>query len=91
MTTKNDVSLTQMAEEILNKISNSIKKTFTGLISVSREFQKCIASNPSNQSMEGPSLILENQPKLAVVASTALPCPICWDFMQYIFEILEAC
>ena len=39
---------TQRAEEILNKISNNINKTYTGLISVLQGFQKCIAWNPSN-------------------------------------------
>ena len=34
---------TQRAEEILNKISNNINKTSTGLISVLQGFQKCIA------------------------------------------------
>ena len=38
---------TQRAEAILNKISNSINKTYTGLISVLQGFQKCIARNPS--------------------------------------------
>ena len=33
----------QRAEEILNKISNNINKTYTGLISVLQGFQKCIA------------------------------------------------
>ena len=33
----------QRAEEILNKILNNINKTYTGLISVLQEFQKCIA------------------------------------------------
>ena len=40
---KNDVSLTQRAEEIINKISNNINKTNTSLISVPQGFQKCIA------------------------------------------------
>ena len=35
-------SSSQRAEEILNKISNNIKKTYTGLISVLQGFQKCI-------------------------------------------------
>ena len=34
--------------------------------------------------------ILANGPKLAMLASTALPCPSCQDFIQYIFGILEA-
>ena len=34
---------TQRAEAILNKISNSINKTYTGLISVLQGLQKCIA------------------------------------------------
>ena len=34
---------TQRAKEILNKISNNINKTYTGLISFLQEFQKCIA------------------------------------------------
>ena len=38
----------QRAEAILNKISNNINKTHTGLISVVQEFQICIAWNPSN-------------------------------------------
>ena len=33
---------------------------------------------------------LANRPALAVLAGTALPCPICQDFMQYLFGILEA-
>ena len=36
------------AEVILNKISNIINKTHTGLISVLQGFQKYIAWNPSN-------------------------------------------
>ena len=35
--------ITQRAEAILNKISNIINKTHTGLISVLQGFQKCIA------------------------------------------------
>ena len=38
----------QRAETILNKISNIINKTYTGLMSVLQGFQKCIAWNPSN-------------------------------------------
>jgi len=36
-------NLAQRAEEILNKISNNINKTYAGLISVLQGFQKCIA------------------------------------------------
>ena len=36
-------SSSQRAEEILNKISNNINKTYTGLTSVLQGFQKCIA------------------------------------------------
>ena len=36
-------SRSQRAEAILNKISNIINKTHTGLISVLQGFQKCIA------------------------------------------------
>ena len=35
-------TITQKAEVILNKISNNINKTHTGLISVLQGFQKCI-------------------------------------------------
>ena len=38
----------QWAEAILNKISNIINITYTGLISVLQGLQKCIAWNPSN-------------------------------------------
>ena len=44
----NQFPLSQRAEEILNKISDNINKTYTGLISVLQGFQKCIAWNPSN-------------------------------------------
>ena len=37
------ITLPQRAEVILNKISNNINKTYSGLISVLQEFQKCIA------------------------------------------------
>ena len=43
-----DQSCSQRAEGTLNKISNNISKTYTGLISVLQGFQKCIAWNPSN-------------------------------------------
>ena len=36
-------SHSQRVEEILNKISNNINKTYTGLISVLQGFKKCIA------------------------------------------------
>ena len=79
------------AEANLDKISNNINKTHTGLISVLQGFQKCVATRAgrANQhSRFGP--ILANWPKLAVLASTVLPCPNCQDFMQHIFGILEA-
>ena len=42
-----NVTISQSAEAILNKISNNIKQTYIGLISVLQGFQKCIAWNPS--------------------------------------------
>ena len=37
------LSRPQRAEAILNKITNNINKTYTGLINVLQGFQKCIA------------------------------------------------
>ena len=44
---------TQRAEAILNKISNNINKTHTGLISVLKGFQKCIALDTRNRAWKG--------------------------------------
>jgi len=46
--------MTQRAEEILNGISNIIKGTYTGLISVLLGFRKCVAWNPGSWGVEGP-------------------------------------
>ena len=55
------------------------------------DFDKVLS--PINKTNIGlTNLIQEFQkcPELAVLASTVLLCPICQDFMQYIFGILEA-
>ena len=78
--------------------SKACNKTYPGLISMLQDSKYVLHEILANRTQEGRTSqhcrfcpLLANQPELAVIASTALQCPICQDYMQYIFRVLKAC
>ena len=80
----------KQADPVFNKISGTINKTYLPKMycmksqQIHRAWKGCVSQHCRI------CQILANRPKLAAMPSKALPCPICQNFMQYIFGILEA-